>query len=145
MRTKTEVLDGLTSVLGSAQKKCVRSSRSPESKLVQSQCLSTGLLDPGSGSSSEAQGSHRQLRDVKQAVVVGDGADNDNCLALVRIGHVRSDTRQRNRWAVDPRHEKTTQHDLVEVGVRATYSIPLISIPSFYTTGMVSFIRARKR
>lgn len=120
MRTKAEVLDCLTSVLGSTEEKCVRSSRSPESKLIQGQCFSAGLLDSGSGSSSEAQGSHRQLRDVKQAVVVSNGANNDDGLALVRIGHVGSDTRQRNRGAVNSRHEKTTQHDLVEVGVRAT-------------------------
>ena len=119
--TKAEVLDGLTSVLGSTEKQSVCSSRSPESKLIQGQGLSTGLLDPGSGSSSKAQGSHRQLWDVKQAVVVSDRANNDDGLALVRVSHVGSDTRQRNRWAVNPRHEKTTQHDLVEVGVRATY------------------------
>jgi hypothetical protein len=88
MRTKAKVLDSLTSILGSTEKKCVCSSRGPEGELIQSQRLTARLLDPSSGSSSETEGSNGQLWDVKQAVVIGNGPNHDDGLALVRVSHV---------------------------------------------------------
>lgn len=120
--TESKVLHSLASILGSTEKKSVGSGGRPKSQLIQGQCLTTGLLDPGSGSSGESKSSDGQLGNSQEAVVIGDRSDNDDSLSLVRLGDVRDDTRERDRRAVDPRHKKTTQHDFVEVGVRATYS-----------------------
>lgn len=46
----------------------------------------------------------------------------------MRLSDVRGDAGKRNRRPVDPRHKQTTQHDLVEVGVRATCSILLVNL-----------------
>lgn len=118
--SKAEVFHGLSRVLGSTKKKSVGSGGRPKSQLIQGQCLTTGLLDPSPSSSSEAKSSDGQLGHCQEAVVIGDRSDNDDSLSLVRLSDVRDDTRERNRRAVDPRHKQATQHDFVEVGVRAT-------------------------
>lgn len=122
MGTESEVLHGLPRVLGSTEEKCVRSSRRPKSELVQSQSLATGLLNPGSGSGGEAESSDRQLGHCQETVVIGNRANDDNGLSLVRLGDIRGDTRERDRGAVDSRHKQTTQHDFVEVRIRAACS-----------------------
>lgn len=120
---ETEVLHCLPSILGSAEEESVRSSRGTQSKLVQSQGLTTGLLNPGPSSSSKAKGCNGQLRDSKKTVVVSDGADHNDSLALVGVGHIGNNARERNGGAVDPGHEKAAQDDLVEVGFRTTCKI----------------------
>lgn len=117
VRAKAEMLDRLASILGSAEEKSVRASGGPESKLVQSQSLTAGLLDPRTRSSCEPEGSHRHLGDGQEAVVVRHGPNDNNGLALVRLGQVGDDARERNGRAVDPGHEKPTQNHLVEVGI----------------------------
>ena len=121
---EAEVLHGLTSVLGSTEEESVGTGGGTESQLVEGQDLTTSLLNAGSGSRGEAQGSHGQLGDGQEAVVIGDGSDHDDGLALVGLGHVRGDARERNRGTVDPRHKETTQNDLVEVRLRAAYPTP---------------------
>jgi hypothetical protein len=120
--TETEVLDGFSGVLGTAEKESVGSSRGAQSEFIQSQSLTTGLVNASSGSGSETQGSDGKLGDGKETVVISDRADHDNGFALVRLGDVRSDARKRNRGAVDTGHEKAAQHNLVEVRFRAAYS-----------------------
>lgn len=118
---EAKVLNSLAGVLGATKEKRVGSSRRTESQLVQSHGLTSSLLNPGSGSSGEAQSSNGQLRDVKKAVVIRDTTDDNDSLVLVGFGHVRRDARERNRRAVDSRHKKSAQHDLVEVRIRAAY------------------------
>ncbi|KAL4903747.1 hypothetical protein BDW74DRAFT_39093 [Aspergillus multicolor] len=117
--TEAEVLHGLSGVLGSTEEEGVGSGRGAKSELVQSKSLTTGLLNTGSGSRSEAQGGHRKLGNSEETVVIGNGADDDDGLALVRLGHVGSDAGKRHRGAVDAGHEKAAQHNLVEVRLRA--------------------------
>ena len=52
---ESEVLDSLSSVLGSTEKKGIRSGRGTQGQLIQSQSLTTGLLDSGSGSSRKTK------------------------------------------------------------------------------------------
>lgn len=52
--SETEVLDSLAGVLGSSQQNNIASSGVSQSQLVQSQSLTTGLLDPGTGSGGES-------------------------------------------------------------------------------------------
>ena len=128
MRTEAEVLHGLTGVLGSTEEQSVGTGRGAESKLVESQSLTTGLLNASAGSSGETEGSNRQLGDGQKAVVVGDGADNDDSLALLCLTDVGNSARKGNRGAVDSRHEETTEDGLVEVGLGAAYHASHISL-----------------
>lgn len=73
---EAEVLDGLTGVLGATEEDDVRASRGTEGQLVESQALTTGLLNASAGSGSEAKRSDGELRDLVEAVVIGDGANN---------------------------------------------------------------------
>lgn len=116
---KAKVLHRLASVLRSTEEQSVRTSRSTQRKLVQGQALTPCFLDSGSGGGGKAKGSDRQFGDVQEAIVVGDSANNNNGLALVRVSHVRDDPGKRNRWAVDSGHKKTAQHDFVEIGISA--------------------------
>jgi hypothetical protein len=82
--TETEVLDGFSGVLGTAEKESVGSSRGAQSEFIQSQSLTTGLVNASSGSGSETQGSDGKLGDGKETVVISDRADHDNGFALAR-------------------------------------------------------------
>lgn len=123
VRAKAEVLDGLTSILGATEEKGVGPGGRAERKLVQGQHLTAGLLDPGSGGGSEAEGRDRELGDGQDAVVIGNGADDDDSLALVGFGGVLDDAGERDGRAVDPGHEQAAQHDFVEVGISAAWGI----------------------
>ena len=118
------MLDGLTSVLGTSQQDDIAASRVSQSQLVQSQSLTTGLLDPGTGSGGESESSDVQFGDSQESVVVGDGADDRNCLAFVcllcALGLCLGDkSRDRHWWSVDARLEQSLEDNFVEVGVGA--------------------------
>ena len=132
VRAEAEVLHGLTGVLGATEEQSVGTGRGTQSKLVQGEGLTTGLLDTGTGGGGEAQSSDGQLGDVEEAVVIGDGANHDHGLALLRLVDVRGDARKRNRGAVDARHEEAAENGLVEVGLRAAcQKIPRsVSVPA---------------
>lgn len=117
VRTKAKVLDRLASILRTTEQEGVSSGRRAEGELVQSQDLTTSLLNPGPSSRREAEGSDGQFGDGEETVVVGDGADDDDGLALVRIGGVGDDAGQRDGGTVDSGHKQTAQNDLVEVGI----------------------------
>lgn len=117
--TEAEVLDGLTGVLGSTEEDGVGTSGETGGNLVDGKDLTTSLLDAGAGRGGEAQGSDGELGELKKAVVVGDGADNDDGLALVvlRVGLVgggSDDLGERDGRAVDLGHHKTAEDNLVE-------------------------------
>jgi hypothetical protein len=129
--TEAEVLHGLTGVLRAAEEKGVGTGRSTESKLIQSQGLTTGLLNASASGSGETEGSNRQLGDVQKAVVIGDGTDNDDGLALVGLADVGDGAGERNRGAVNSGHEQATKNGLVEVGLGAACYASNISLEFF--------------
>lgn len=128
VRTEAKVFHGLSGVLWTSKQQCVRSRRRPESELIQSQSLTTSLFNPGSGGRSEAEGSNRQLWDREEAVVICDRSDNNNGLALVRLGNIGDNARERDRRTVDARHKKAAKHYLVEIRIRAACQMILISL-----------------
>ena len=75
MGTETEMLDGLTGVLGATEEEGVGSGRGAGSNLVDGEALTTSLLDAGAGGGSEAEGRNGELGELEHAVVVSDGAD----------------------------------------------------------------------
>lgn len=122
MRTEAEVLDSLTGVLWSAEEERVGSSRRAHGKLVERQALAAGLLDARTGSRSEAQRGDGELRHLDEAVVVGDGANENNSLALMLFRRVLvrggSDYPGDRHWrAVDLGHVQAAGDGLVELAV----------------------------
>ena len=86
--THAEVLDGLTRVLRTTEEDGVGTGGEAGGDLVDGEDLTTGLLDAGTSRRSEAEGSDGELGELQQAVVVGDGANDDNGLALVLLARV---------------------------------------------------------
>jgi hypothetical protein len=73
--TEAEVLDGLTRVLGSAEKDGVGTSGGAGGDLVDGEALTTSLLNARASRGGEAHSGDRELGQLKETVVVGDGAD----------------------------------------------------------------------
>lgn len=122
VRTEAEVLDSLTGVLGATEKESVGTSWSAHGELVNGEALTTSGQDAGAGSRGEAEGGDGELWNGKEAVVVSDGADQDNGLALVLLGGVlvgsgRNNLGDAHWWAVDVAHHQSPQDDRVELGV----------------------------
>lgn len=115
--TEAEVLDSLTGVLGAAEEEGVGTSGLLKSQLVKGDGLAAGGNNAGTGGGGEAKGSDLGLGALNQAVVVGDGADNDNGLLLVAVLQVACDARQGDGRAVGARHKEAAKDNLVEAGV----------------------------
>ncbi len=118
MGSETEVLDGLAG-LGATEEQSVGASGLLKSELVESEGLAAGSLDAGTGGGGEAQGSDVHLGNLEEAVVVGDGADNDDGLLLIAVLEVGGNAREGDRGTVDAAHEQAAEHDLVEGRVGA--------------------------
>ena len=87
--THAEVLDGLARVPLAAEQDRVRAGGRAHGELVKGEDLATGLEDALLGGGGETEGGDRQLGDLKQTDVVGDGANGDNDLG-VTVGRIRS-------------------------------------------------------
>lgn len=111
--TEAKVLDGLTGILGTSKKKGVAASWGSEGQLVDSQSLTTGGKDAGTGGSSEAESRNTELRDLQKAVVIGDGANNDNGSLLI-LASVRNNSGDGDGWSVDAGHKQSAEDDFVE-------------------------------
>jgi hypothetical protein len=116
---EAEVLDSLTSVLGTTEDQGVGASGGTEGKLVESDGLTAGSEDTGAGGGGESESGNGELGDRQETVVVGHGAHNYDD-ALLLLGGVRDDAAQRDGGAVDLRRKEAAQHDLVEAGVGTT-------------------------
>lgn len=113
------MLYSLTGVLGSTQDQSVAASGGAQSKLIQSDGLAASLDDASTSSSGESQSGNVDLGEGQQAVVIGDGAHNDDGTLLALLVDVAHDTGQGDRGAVDLGHKKASEDDLVEAGIRA--------------------------
>ncbi|KAJ6260637.1 hypothetical protein Dda_4864 [Drechslerella dactyloides] len=122
--TEAKVPDRLAGVLGASEQESVGASWGPQSELVESQGLAAGSNDAGARGGGESQSGNGDLRGGDQAGVVGDGADNDDGLAI-RLGLLVADeavdAREGDRRAVDLRHEEAAEDNLVEAGVGSAY------------------------
>lgn len=145
VRAEAEVLHSLTGVLGTTEKQSVGTGGGTESKLIHGEDLTTSLLNASASSGGNTQSSDGELGDGQEAVVISDGTDNNDGLALVRLVDVESDARDRNRGAVDARHEEAAENGLVEVGLRAAYRkslisffSPIYSLPDLFASNSVT-------
>lgn len=120
VRSKAEMLDGLSGVLRPSEEEGVGAGRGPHRELVEGQALASGGDDAGAGGCSESQRGDGELGDLEQSVVVRHGADYDNgfaqgLLACPATLGVRNDAGERDWRAIDLGHEETAEDDFVEV------------------------------
>ena len=90
-------------------------------ELVESEALSTGLLDSGSGGVGELEGANSQLRDLNDSLVVQHWADDTEDLGLFLLGVSELDQLGEGDWV--PGNSGLVQslvHDLVESGVSSS-------------------------
>lgn len=125
VRTEAEVLDGLTSVLGTTEKDHVGARRCTKRELIESDALAASGLDASAGSGSEAQRTDGHFGNLIEAGVVRDSGNNGADLALVgRPGVLicgdADNLAQGDRGAVDAGCAQTTEDGVVELGVGAT-------------------------
>lgn len=122
MGAHAEVLDSLTGVLGTTEQQGVAASRRTQSELIEGQGLTAGCDNASTGSGSESESSDAQLGDRQETVVIGDSGNDDDGLAILILGDVVHDARQRDRGSVDAGHEQTAKDDLVEGRVGSAYA-----------------------
>ena len=80
------MLDGLPNVPLTPEENSVGTSRSSESKSVESDSLTTGGGDSCSGSVGESESGNRELGDFGQSLVIEDGTYSDDGLVTGRVG-----------------------------------------------------------
>ena len=97
---EAEVLESLTGVLGATDQQGVAAGRGTQSQLVEGQGLATGGDDAAAGGSGESQSGDGHLRDLEEAVVIGDGADDNDGLVLL-VADLALDAGQGNGGSVD--------------------------------------------
>jgi hypothetical protein len=125
--TEAEVLDGLTGVLGATEEEGVGTGRGAHGQLIDGQGLTTSGDNAGAGSVGVAEGSDRELGELKKTVVVSDGADQDDGLALVSlagvlVGSGGNDLGERHGRAVDLAHVQTAEDSGVELAVGTAFA-----------------------
>lgn len=123
MRAHAKVLNGLAGVLGATEQEGVGAGGLLKRQLVEGLDGAAGRGDAGAGGGGDAQGGHVDLGHGQEAVVVGDGADNNDRLVLVAVLEVGRDARQRDGRAVDAAHEQAAQDHLVEGRIGAACRI----------------------
>lgn len=110
---KAEVPDGLAGVLGATEDQGVGASRGTQSQLIKGNSLATCRNDAGAGGSGKSQSGNRDLGEGQEAVVIGNGT-NDNDGPLLVLLDVGDNARQRDGGSVNLRHEETAEDNLVE-------------------------------
>ena len=125
--TEAEVLDGLTGVLGATEEEGVGTGRGAHGQLIDGQGLTTSGDNAGAGSGGVAEGSDRELGELKETVVVSDGADQDDGLALVSlagvlVGSSGNDLGERHGRAVDLAHHQAAEDSGVELAVGTAFA-----------------------
>ena len=94
----------------------VLSKRSSESKLIESQALSTSLLNPSPSSLGEPECSDLESWDLSDANIVGDSPDEHSNLVLMAL-HIPTQSGQRERSLVDLAHAKPVTNHLAEMAL----------------------------
>lgn len=111
------MLDGLTGVLLATEEHAAGASGAALGELVKGQALTTGLDNAGTGSLGETEGSNLHGGDLEEALIIGDGTNDDgNRVLLGGNGQVLGKSAQGHGRAVNLAHAETLEDDLVEAG-----------------------------
>lgn len=124
VRTEAEVLDRLASVLAATEEHSVAAGGGAHGELVEGKRLTASSLNARTSRVGEAERSNAELGHLEEALVVGDGADDDDSaeLVAVKVALVAREVRKarnRHRGAVHLGHEQTAEDRLVEARVGA--------------------------
>ena len=112
-----EVLDGLARVPLAAEQDGVRAGGRAHGELIEGEDLAAGLEDALPGSGGEAEGGDRELGDFDQTDIVGDGADDDDDLAVAAsVVGLLCDAREGEGRAVDLGEEEAVEDGLYSEG-----------------------------
>jgi hypothetical protein len=114
VRSKTEVLNSLSSILRPSEKEGVASGRSSQGQLIQSQGLATSSNNTRTSGRSESKSGNTELGNSEEAVVISDCANNDDRLVVGLFGGVRDNSRDRDWRSIDTGHKESAQNNLVE-------------------------------
>ena len=98
-----KVLDSLAGVPLAPEQNGIRAGGSAQSKLVEGETFAASRNDAFARGGGEAERGDGKLRDLREALVVKDGADDNDGLGVVRVGVARllDDTRYRDWGTVD--------------------------------------------
>lgn len=109
-----EVLVSLPGGLATPQEEGVGTSGSAESELVESEDLAAILENALAGTLGEPQSAHADLGELEKAGIIGNGADDDDNLALLALDEA-SELNEGERGLVGPAHAQALEDDAVEV------------------------------
>ncbi len=115
----TKESDRLAGVLSTTKENSVGALGTAESKLIQSDALTTGLDNSGSDSLSESQSSNGKLRDIQKAGVVSDGTDDHGGLAFLAL-QVSRQSGDGDRRIINFGHSQSLDNRGSEFGLRAS-------------------------
>lgn len=122
----SEVTVGRTGSAASLHQDGVLSLGGLEGQLIEGEDLTAGLENAFARAGGDVHGAERQLGDLVQTKIVGDGADNDGGLAIAAwLLHHARDAGDRHGWPVHAAHIQTLQDDLVELGVGSASQEPV--------------------
>jgi len=122
----SEVTVGRTGSAASLHQDGVLSLGGLEGQLIEGEDLTAGLENAFARAGGDVHGAERQLGDLVQTKIVGDGADNDGGLAIAAwLLHHARDAGDRHGWPVHAAHIQTLQDDLVELGVGSAGQEPV--------------------
>ena len=118
-RKHTEMFDSLSGVFLSSQQNGIRTLRSSQCQLIQSDDFSTRLLNSLTSSLGNSQCSNAQFGNFQHTNIIGDSSDYDNSFSLIFLGvrELTVNEADGDRWAVDAGLKKALEDDLVEFGV----------------------------
>ena len=111
----TEVLEDLAGTTGTLQQNSLAASGALESELIEGHDLTTSLLDAGTSSLGDVEGSDGNLGDGQNALVISDSSnDDENGIGGLSFG-VANDLLEGHGRSVGTRHHQATEDHLVEV------------------------------
>ena len=138
----SEVCQGLTA-LRSTEQNGVRSSGCPQSKLIESNALSTSGDDTLAGILGERKGADAHLGDLEHTDIIGDLSNDDSNLPIL-VGHVLGKTVEANGWGVDLGHVQTLGDSGAESGVGTT-SEELVKLDEKTVVGVLRLDHLHRR
>jgi hypothetical protein len=125
----TEVTEDLAGTAGSLEQDGLAASGALESELVESQDLSSRLLDAGTSSLSDVEGGNVDLGDGQDALIIGHSSDDDEDGVSSLTLNVSSDLLDRHGGTVVAGHDQAAEDNLVEVSL-GTASQELVQLHS---------------
>lgn len=120
-RSLAEVLEGSAGGTSTLEQQGVLAGGRTQGQLIESQNLTASLQDALASRLGNMEGAQRQFGNGQQAVIIGNGANNNHGrLWLIGGLEEASDALQRHWGPVDTAHEQTLQDDTVELLVGTT-------------------------